>query len=74
MTDAEAAVAALMKAAPELDPVLLLASQEWLNNDSERSSEAWGSMLAERWENFALWISENNLLEEDLVVNAAYSN
>ncbi len=74
IADADAAVAALMKAAPELDPVLLLASQEWLNNESEKSSEAWGSMLAERWENFALWMSENNLLEEDLDVNAAYSN
>ncbi len=73
MADADAAVAALLKAAPELDPALLLASQEWLNQESEKTAEPWGSMLAERWENFALWMRDNQLLEGDLDVNSAYT-
>ncbi len=74
ISDADAAVEALMKAAPELDRELLVASQEWLNNESKKSNETWGSMTAERWENFALWMSENGLLEEEVDVDSAFTS
>lgn len=73
IADADAAVKVLIEAAPELDPDLLKASQEWLNRENEKSAEAWGAMTAERWENFALWMKEHNLLENDIDVKAAYT-
>lgn len=73
IADAEAAVEVLMKAAPELDPDLLGASQEWLNQESEKSTELWGSMTPERWESFALWMSENDLFEKEIDVKSAYT-
>lgn len=73
IADADAAVDALLTAAPELDPDLLRASQEWLNKESEKSGEAWGSITPERWASFAQWMSENDLLEEEIDVDSAYS-
>ncbi len=72
--DPKAAVNALIKEAPELDPALLKASQEWLNPRYVDDAPRWGEMKPETWTNFANWMRSNNLLDSDINPEDAYSN
>lgn len=64
----------LCSAAPELDPELAAASQEYLANQYKADVERWGYIDPERWNAFYQWLNENDLVETELPMNAGFSN
>ena len=60
----------LCSAAPELDPELAAASQEYLANQYKADVERWGYIDPERWNAFYQWLNENDLAETELPMNA----
>ncbi len=73
--DPEAAAQILLEAAPELDPELTLASQQWLSKEYKSDVEQWGYIDPARWNAFYSWLNENNLVEGgELTENLGFSN
>ena len=73
--DPDAAADILLEAAPELDPELTRASQQWLSQEYKSDVEQWGYMDPERWNAFYSWLNENDLVEGgELAENAGFSN
>lgn len=66
MAHPDQAVASLLKAAPGLDPDLLLASQLYLNDHYLGDSPYWGAIDPGRWNNFARWMEERGLLDRPI--------
>ncbi len=64
----------LIEAAPDLDPELVRASQEWLSPKYKDDAERWGQQELSVWSNYAEWMMENGLLEEELDAEAAFTN
>ena len=64
----------LCSAAPELDPELAAASQDYLANQYKADVERWGYIDSERWNAFYQWLNENDLAETELPMNAGFSN
>lgn len=64
----------LCKAAPELDQELVLASQEYLKDEYQGDAAQWGHIDAERWNRFYEWVNENNLTEEKVPLDTAFTN
>ena len=74
MENPEEAAEILCNAAPELDKELVLASQEYLKDQYQAEAPQWGYIDAERWNAFYQWLNENELLEEDVPLDTAFSN
>lgn len=64
----------LCEAAPELDPELVKASQEYLAGQYKAEVEQWGYIAPERWNGFYQWLNENQLVETEIPENAGFSN
>lgn len=64
----------LCEAAPELDPELVLASQEYLKDQYKAEVSQWGYIDPERWNAFYEWLNENDLTEAEIPENAGFSN
>lgn len=64
----------LCEAAPELDEELVKASQEYLADQYKAEVERWGYMDPDRWNVFYQWLNDNELVEEELPVDAGFSN
>lgn len=64
----------LCEAAPELDPELVKASQEYLAEQYKAEVEQWGYIAPERWNGFYQWLNENQLVETEIPENAGFSN
>lgn len=64
----------LCEAAPELDPELVLASQEYLKDQYKAEVDQWGYIDPERWNAFYQWLNENELTETEIPENAGFSN
>ncbi|KKK36386.1 ABC transporter substrate-binding protein [Mesobacillus campisalis] len=64
----------LIEAVPDLDAELVKASQEWLSPKYQDDAEQWGIQKQEVWENYAGWMYENGLLEEELDAEKAFTN
>ena len=64
----------LCEAAPELDPELVLASQEYLKDQYKAEVSQWGYIDPERWNAFYQWLNENGLTEAEIPENAGFSN
>ncbi|SER43685.1 ABC-type nitrate/sulfonate/bicarbonate transport system, substrate-binding protein [Gracilibacillus ureilyticus] len=64
----------LIEAVPDLDPELVKASQEWLSPKYKDDAARWGEQQADVWKNYADWMFENNLLEEELDVESTFTN
>ncbi|MBA2176359.1 ABC transporter substrate-binding protein [Halobacillus locisalis] len=64
----------LIEAVPDLDPELVRASQEWLSPKYKDDAERWGQQELSVWSNYAEWMLENGLLEEELDAEAAFTN
>ncbi|GMO26822.1 MAG: ABC transporter substrate-binding protein [Termitinemataceae bacterium] len=60
----------LLKAAPELDPLLVKASMDYLAPLYKAGQDRWGEIDAARWNNFYSWMYENKLLEVDIAHNS----
>lgn len=70
----EEAAQLLMKAAPELDEQLVIESQKYLAGQYQADAPRWGEMALDRWEGYAQWLDEHQLLEGDFVADEAFSN
>lgn len=64
----------LCEAAPELEPELAAASQEYLADQYKAEVEQWGYIDPERWNSFYAWLNENGLSESEIPENAGFSN
>lgn len=63
----------LVKAAPEVDPDLAKASQEFLADQYTAEASAWGVIDPERWATFYRWMNENSLTPAKLDESAGFS-
>ena len=70
----DAAADVLLKAAPDLDPKLVKASQKWLASKYKDDAKYWGQQKASVWQNYSDWMYDNKLLDAKLDVDAAYTN
>jgi ABC-type nitrate/sulfonate/bicarbonate transport system substrate-binding protein len=61
-----AAAAILLKYAPELDPALVMRSQEYLAALYQGDASRWGEIDGARWDRFYGWMYEHALLEKDI--------
>jgi ABC-type nitrate/sulfonate/bicarbonate transport system substrate-binding protein len=64
----------LLHQAPELDRDLVLASQRWLADQSEKTLELWGRQDAEVWRRFAEWSFDHALIRRVIDPDAAFTN
>lgn len=64
----------LVKAVPELDKELVLASQKWLSPRYIDDAPRWGEQKKEVWENYAGWMIEHGLLEGQFKAEDAFTN
>jgi ABC-type nitrate/sulfonate/bicarbonate transport system substrate-binding protein len=56
----------LLKHAPELDPTLVVRSQEYLASRYQADARRWGEIDPERWGRFYRWMFEQGLLEKNI--------
>lgn len=70
----EEAAKDLLKAVPELDEELVVASQKYLAKEYKADAARWGEMKEEIWETYAGWMFERGLLERELDSNKAFTN
>jgi len=64
----------LLAEAPEIDPEIAQASQEYLANEYISDASQWGIMEQKRWEGYSDWMYKNQLIERPLDVEEAYTN
>ncbi len=64
----------LLKAVPELDKELVVASQKWLSPKYQDDSARWGEQKREVWQNYSDWMHERGLIEKPLDTDQAFSN
>lgn len=64
----------LCAAAPELDPELVGASQEYLAGQYMAEVPQWGYIDPVRWNAFYSWLNENGLSETEIPENAGFTN
>lgn len=72
--DPEGAAEILCKAAPELDPELVQASQEYMKDQYKSEVEQWGYIDPARWNAFYNWVNENGLSETEIPENTGFNN
>jgi ABC-type nitrate/sulfonate/bicarbonate transport system substrate-binding protein len=70
----EEAANMLLKAVPDLDKKLVIASQKWLSPKYKDDAPRWGEQKRAVWENYATWMLDHKLLEKKLDVDAAFTN
>jgi ABC-type nitrate/sulfonate/bicarbonate transport system substrate-binding protein len=56
----------LLQHTPELDPILVILSQEYLADRYQADSPRWGEIDPERWGRFYRWMFEQGLLEKNI--------
>lgn len=72
--DPKGAADILCKAAPELDPELVLASQEYLSARYQADAAQWGYMDPARWNGFYSWLNANGLSDPELPEGIGFTN
>lgn len=72
--DPEEAAEILLKAAPELDKELVMASQQYLAGKYQDDADIWGYIDPDRWNSFYAWLNENDLVNGRLPENAGFTN
>lgn len=70
----ESAVQALLTHAPEIDREIAIASQKYLAEQYLADAPYWGIMEAQRWEDYARWLFERELIDRMLDVEASFTN
>lgn len=70
----EQAAEILIEAVPDLDPELVKASQEWLSPKYQDGAAQFGEQQEQVWADYAAWMFDNGLLDEELDVEQAYTN
>lgn len=74
VTNPEESGKILLKSAPELDPELVKASQEYLAGQYKAEASQWGVQKKEVWENYAKWLADRKLIEKMIDTDAAFTN
>lgn len=74
MEKPEEAVKSLLKAAPEVDEAIAVASQIYLADQYQAEAPQWGIMDLQIWSNYAGWMFENGLIESELEAEGAFTN
>jgi ABC-type nitrate/sulfonate/bicarbonate transport system substrate-binding protein len=64
----------LIKAAPDLDPKLVKASQKWLSPKYQDDAPRWGEQKQVVFENYAGWMYDHKLLDKKLDASKAFTN
>ncbi len=64
----------LLEAVPDLDKELVHKSQEWLAGKYQDDAVQWGEQKLAVWENYADWMTQNNVLEGDFNAQQAFTN
>lgn len=64
----------LLKAAPELDPELVKASQLYLVDQYKADAKSFGYIDPARWNAFYQWLNENKLVSSDIPDNTGFTN
>jgi ABC-type nitrate/sulfonate/bicarbonate transport system substrate-binding protein len=64
----------LLRLAEGLDRDLVLASQRWLAEESEKTLESWGRQEADVWRRFAAWSFDHALMRRAIDSDAAFTN
>ncbi len=70
----EEAARILLEHAPELDPELVYASQNWLADEFQAGAETWGLQQKETWESYSRWLYERGVIEEIPEIEHMYTN
>lgn len=70
----EEAANILLKAVPELDKKLVVASQKWLSPKYQDDAGRWGEQKREVWQNYSDWMHERGLLDKPLDTDKAFTN
>ncbi|HHX60224.1 MAG TPA: ABC transporter substrate-binding protein [Epulopiscium sp.] len=64
----------LVKANPELDMAIVQESQKWLADQYKAEVSQWGYIDANRWDNFYQWLSQKNLIEQEIPLGYGFTN
>lgn len=64
----------LCKAAPELDPELVKASQMYLADKYQADADRWGYIEAGRWNAYYNWLNDKGLVETPISENTGFTN
>ncbi len=70
----EEAAEALLLHSPESDPDLVRASQAWLSPRYQDDAPRWGVQDPDVWADFAAWLLANDLIENPIDPEQAYTN
>lgn len=74
MAHPEDAAQMLLEAAPDLDEELVVASQKWLSDKYQADADRWGEQKKTVWENYMNWMYENELIDDTIDVEQAFTN
>lgn len=72
--DPERAAAAVLAAAPELDPVLVRLSQAWISPRYQAEARRWGEQSPATWQAYADWMTDNGILEGRVDMANTFTN
>lgn len=64
----------LLASAPELDPEVVRTSQRWVSPRYQAEALRWGEQSAERWRDYADWMTSRGILTGTLDTTRAFSN
>lgn len=70
----EEAADILIEQEPDLDPDLVKKSQAWLSPRYQDDAEQWGIQEEARWQNFADFMVEHQIIDEPLDIDNAFTN
>lgn len=74
MENPEEAAEILLAADSSLDSELVMASQKWIADKYTDVGVPWGYIDSERWARFYQWLDDENLLEDDILPDAGFTN
>ncbi|MBK3494781.1 ABC transporter substrate-binding protein [Viridibacillus sp. YIM B01967] len=74
INDSEKAADILLKAEPVLDEELVRKSQKWLASRYQDDAKQWGEQKVEVWEEYANWMTEQEVLEGKFDAKKAFTN
>lgn len=64
----------LIQAEPDLDPELVKKSQAWLADQYQAEADRWGIQEEKRWETYANFMYENDIIEKNIHPSEAFTN
>src|SRR5699024_6868529 len=64
----------LIEAEPDLNPELVMRSQEWVSPRYQDDADIWGIQDENRWQIFADFMYENGIIEQNIDTTEAFTN